>query len=245
MRTKISAKRKMAERGKGHFADYRPYIKSREISDVGTANSLVDWKHGRTVELLSDGEAWLYYLLRWDDDVIDIREQFPLNIEETNVIADKLEFQRVNNGRDCMTTDLLVSYADGTEKAFSVKYSRKSTEKPREIEKLAIEKIYWMAKNVPWYLVYKQDLPVQKVQNIRQCVRYYNYQEVHDDISIIKHLIARKIIKVDMSSALNFRYLTSKYRRKIQLWKTLEYKDIVSCASETIDDIGFSISKTT
>lgn len=244
MKTRISIKRKLAERGKGQQENYQPYIKAREISDIGTANNIVDWKHGRTVELLSEGEAYLYYLLRWHDDVTDIREQFPLKLEETNCIADLLQIERVNRGRDCMTTDMLVTFANGKEQAFSVKYSRKATEQNRTVEKLYIEKMYWNRKNIPWHLVYKTDLPEIKIQNIRQCVKYYDVGNVHDDISLVKHLIARKMIIVDMNQPINFTSLCGFYKKELEQWKKLQSINLISYVPE-MNDIESYISKTT
>ena len=87
MRT-ITDKRKVKEnRGTGTGADYKPWIQAREMSSIGTKSVIQDWKHGRSIQCLSQGEARAYYLLRWRDDVLDIREQFPLNLHMTNGIV--------------------------------------------------------------------------------------------------------------------------------------------------------------
>ena len=51
-------------RGKGSGASYLPWIQTREISSVGTCSNPKDWKTGRTVELLSQGEAYYWHILR-------------------------------------------------------------------------------------------------------------------------------------------------------------------------------------
>jgi hypothetical protein len=73
---RITEKRKMLEnRGKGHGKDYKPYIRASEINSLGTTSNVVDWKIGRAMELLSQGELYWFYILRWDDNVSEIREQ--------------------------------------------------------------------------------------------------------------------------------------------------------------------------
>lgn len=221
MRKKISRKTKLKEhRGEGTGADYKPWIKAREINSTGTTHNIVDWKHGRTIELLSEGETWLYYILRWDDRNIDIREQFPLNLEETNAIAEAANLMKVNHGEDNMTTDMLVTKDDHTYKAYSVKVSRNELSQPRNIEKLWIEKTYWMSHKIPWVQVYKTDLSRTYADNIRLCVEYYSQSRVHDEISMLKHLIATKQIIVDMKQEpLNFTSLAKQYRKELT-WKT-------------------------
>ena len=74
--------------GTGTGANYIPYIQTREFNSKGTTCNARDWITGRTVELLSQTEMRVWYLLRWDERVVDIREQFPLDLEITKKIAD-------------------------------------------------------------------------------------------------------------------------------------------------------------
>lgn len=217
MKSPISFNSKVKQgRGTGTGADYLPWIKAREINSLGVTHNIVDWKHGRTVELLSEGEAWLYYILRWDDNVDDIREQYPLDLDTTNDIADKASIMRVAKGQDCMTTDLLVTRHGGKLEAYSIKASKTDLANPRTLEKLWIEKMYWNLKGTPWKLVYKEDMNSVYADNIRLCVEYYDENRVHDETSAVKHYIAIKTIKVDMETApLNFNELTRIYGGKV------------------------------
>ena len=83
-----------------------------------------------------------YYLLRWDDNNIDIREQYPLNREETLAIADKLGVKHPGNNDYIMTTDFLVTKSDNTFHAYSIKTAKDSLS-DRDLEILCIEKMYW------------------------------------------------------------------------------------------------------
>nr|WP_295974260.1 TnsA endonuclease N-terminal domain-containing protein [uncultured Bacillus sp.] len=64
-------------------------------------------------EFLSDLERNYFYLLKYSDSIVDIREQFPLlPVEETIVIADELGIKHPTNPKTGesaeMTTDFLV-----------------------------------------------------------------------------------------------------------------------------------------
>lgn len=111
-------------RGKGSGASYLPWIQTREISSVGTCSNPKDWKTGRTVELLSQGEAYYWHILRWNDEIEDIREQYPLDLETTLEICDDYNVKHPRNRHTYMTSDFYVTYKDGKEKVFSVKPSR-------------------------------------------------------------------------------------------------------------------------
>ena len=213
-------------RGKGHGANYKPWIKIREFNSAGTAANVVDWKHGRTTQLLSQGEEWYYYVLRWDDNVTDIREQFPLfEPEDTVRIADAFGFRHPKDRNTTMTTDMLVDYADGHQEAVSIKDSRKDVDYKlaktefemnramRTAEKILIEKKYWAEKGIIWKLLYKEDLDPQYVNNIRRIVVYYDENKVHDDISRVKHLIATKQITVDLFKPIDYRELVTEHLR--------------------------------
>lgn len=191
-------------RGKGTGAEYKPWIKIREVSSQGTASTIRDYKHGREVHLLSQGELFYYYLLRWDDNVVDIREQYPLNLQQTKQICEELGWIHPNNGRTHMATDLLVTLSDGTFIAYSIKADQSELENPRTVEKLHIEKLYWERRNVEYRLVFKSDVNRTKVRNIMDVVACYDPRSVQDSYGMIRHKIARKEIIVDMEKQIDY-----------------------------------------
>lgn len=212
--------KRLEGRGTGTGALYKPWIKCRELNSTGVATSLPDWKHGRMVELLSQAELWWYVVLRWDDDVIDIREQFPLDKERTDGIARRYGFRPAGNGRVHMTTDLLVSWADGTLTAFSVKTDRTSVmNNRRTMEKQAIEYEYWKEKGIRWGILYKEDLNPVKVFNILDVVPHYGSEMAHDEFAYIRHLIATKRIIVDMDREIDYGRLIDELHKGELEWK--------------------------
>lgn len=236
---RISEKTKQRQgRGIGDGAAYKPYIKVREVPSEGTGRIIKDKKDGRQRQFLSQGEVYAYYLLRWDDSVIDIREQYPLELEDTVKIADALSFAHPCNRETRMTNDIYVTYLeeDGTKsyKAYSIKESKdvieiKGTDTPamivtknRTVEKLRIEMGYWKLHNIPFELVFKDNINRIKVSNIEAVMDYWNIEDVKTHTDLVKHLIARKKIVVDMeSNVLMFNEIADKYKYTLQLPKEI------------------------
>ena len=194
-------------RGTGEGSNYKPWIKVAEFNSNGTCSNPVDWKHGRVMQLLSQAELWWYYEFRWDDDTLDIREQYPLDLSDTLKIADALGVKHPGNRSTHMTTDFLVTLKGNKLHAYSVKAKHSDIDSDRVVEKLYIERQYWLERRVPWTLVFKEDLPEQRITNIRTVVEYYDLNSVHDPISKIKHLIATKQLSVDMDSEIDYQSL--------------------------------------
>ncbi len=229
---KIHEKNKEKTRGIGRYENYVPWIAASEFSSDGTSFEFPDWKHGRTIQCLSDGEKQVYHILRWKDAVDDINEQYPLPLEATREICDKLGVKHSGNGERHFTSDFLVWLRDGSRCVYSVKAGWKDV-KPelcvsekekalteRNIRNLAVERYYWeQYEKVPWRLVVKEELDHDYAENIRRAVLYYSLDSVHDRASAIKHLVATKQIVVDLHGK-EFDFSLLSYNNEVQ--KALE-----------------------
>lgn len=119
-----------------------------------------------------------------------------MNLEETTRIAKANGIRPAQNGRIVMTTDFLVTKANKTFHANSVKTDRNLS--MRNMERLCVEKIYWESKRIPFTLLFKTDVNNVLATNIRLVTEFYNPLNVFDPISAIKHKIAVKEWHVDM-----------------------------------------------
>lgn len=208
-------------RGKGTGPDYLPWIFGREFNSKGTATSIPDWKHGRMIQCLSQAERWFYYRLRWNDRVVDIREQFPLlPLSETTEIAAMFGTKGSFNNRMVMTTDFLITMDDGSEMALTVK-AGKDDVTPRGNELLNIEREYWRRRGVKYFIGFKEDLNPTEIMNIRYAVACYRKEDVFDDISLARYLVANKIIEVDMNNPLDYREIV-KALEKEAVWTQMK-----------------------
>lgn len=222
MKVKTETK-KREKRGTGTGADYKPWIKAREFTrDAGIRSLVIDWKTGRLVHLLSLNEVHWYYQMRWRDDVTDIREQFPLDKDVTDRIADRLHVKRTE---DVMTTDMLVTYTNDKgvtkNKAYSVKSAYDdvfgkidSPQMERRIELLRIEMSYWHLKNTEYEIVFgDRQINAVYADNIAAVVDMYDPQKVVSKQDFLCFLIARKYLTIQTmeTERLNFPELVRRY----------------------------------
>src|SRR6267378_1536794 len=77
---------RLRERGR----DYTPALGVRDVPSLGLTTRILGHKTGRVHILFSELETALFYTLEVTPSVIDIREQFALPLEETQVIAQVL-----------------------------------------------------------------------------------------------------------------------------------------------------------
>ncbi len=221
MRSKSQSTKRKLKMGTGDKGTYKPFIQVGEFGSLGTASCVIDYKTGRTVHLLSQAEVIAWYLLRWNDNVIDIKEQYPLKLKDTLRIAKEYGIQHPFKNKEpvILTTDLYVSTSTG-ELAISIKANLNNL----KYNSLFIEKKYWEEHNVSWKLVKKEDLNFIKYKNIRNVSPYYNLDYFPDEISFIKFLIARKLIAVDMNQSLDYEQILIERKEEIEKWKTSSLK---------------------
>lgn len=215
--------RRKRGRGQGEGADYDPWIHAgqKEFRNRGTSTRLTDDIIGRRVHTLSRGETGWWYEMRWRDDVADIREQKDLNLEDTVRIAESLGYKHPQrNGKPVvMTTDMLVTFTDGTMCAYSIKTDRGAFDRPRTVEKHAIERCYWQEKGVGFKTAFGEDLNRIRTRNIQDVLEMYSSENVCDEIGVLRHLIAHKKILTDMDSApLDYVTLKKQYKKEIEEW---------------------------
>jgi hypothetical protein len=151
-------------------ADYEPFLTMR-VPSQGRLSRLSGQKTGRTHLLLSGLETDYFYLLEWQEDVVDIREQFALPQSDTVAIADALgkKHPQVAGKLHRMTSDFVVTRRDSFGDSDVVRSCKMSSdlEDTRTLEKLEIERRYWNGRGMEWKLVTERELPVVLLHNIR------------------------------------------------------------------------------
>lgn len=70
--------------------DYEPAITIQDVSSLGRSTRISGIRTGRQHEFLSDMERNYCHIINFSDDAIDIREQFPLQLDLTMLIAEEL-----------------------------------------------------------------------------------------------------------------------------------------------------------
>lgn len=156
-------------RGSGRGADYKPWLTVRDLSSQGRSHRVFGHKSQRTHHLLSDLELAVFLLLEWGRSTVDIREQFPLRLENTQALAldAGIDHPSIRGVLQVMSTDFLVNTTDISLPKFALqaKYTE-ALSNARTIEKLELERRYWLQKGVPWWLITEKDIPNVVTQNI-------------------------------------------------------------------------------
>ena len=225
MREVSDATKILEGRGTGEGKDYKTWTLPREFNSRGTCSLYPDWKTGRSISCLSQTERYVFVKLRWNDDVLEIREQFPLlPLSKTTEIAKRLGVRPMNNGRSVMTTDFLVFFKDGTRKAVNVKASENDYKDKRNMESARIEQVYWQETyGIELTYATRSSLNMTEVLNIMDVVTCYDISKVFDDFSLAKHMIARKTVLVDMTRKIDYLRLIEALK-ETEEWKNLKSK---------------------
>ena len=81
-------------RGSESGKEYHPWLTVRDLPSQGRSHRV--WRHltQRPHHLLSGMELVVFLLLEWNTSTTDIREQFPLHIDETLSLAEEAGIRR-------------------------------------------------------------------------------------------------------------------------------------------------------
>lgn len=161
-------------RGQGVGSEYQPWLTVQDFPSMGRVSRIYGWKTKRIHHLFSDIQTKYFYLLEFEDSVVDIRENYPLlDIDSTIKEKEDLDFELFTDKESqtpyVITTSFLITlrYKNGDLKyaARSIK-AASELEKKKTLEKLEIERRYWNEKNIDWGIVTQKEIPKQLVKNI-------------------------------------------------------------------------------
>lgn len=160
-------------RGQGTLGSYKPWITVGDFSSKGRSRRAWSPKTEREHHLFSDVEWRLFVLLEWTTDIIDIREQFPLDRNATLKIAQELgiphPYYPGTHTPTVMTVDFLVTRVNEKGQTYFEAFNAKcqqEAEDPRSLEKLEIQRTYFETQDIQHHIVFDTTLPMAKVKNI-------------------------------------------------------------------------------
>lgn len=164
--------------GQGSSGLYVPWLRVQDVPSHGRSRKVQGIKVDRIHQLLSDLEYAYLLVLEYSDQVVDIREQYPLLPQSTvQSIANALNIRYpVYPGTKVpyvMTTDFLVSVQqpDGSTRlaARTIKYTESLASGKglkRTLEKLEIERAFWSGCGVDWSIVTEKNMPATLIHNL-------------------------------------------------------------------------------
>lgn len=156
-------------RGQGVGPEYKPWIKVYDFPSNGTVCRIHGQKTGRIHHFMSTNELRYFFLLEWSEQILDIREQYPLaDVEQALRIAQEADIgypkDRISGFPYILTSDFMITTSSG-HLIRTIKMSDE-LQNIRTIEKLEIERRYWKLRGIDWKVVTEKEIPVQKAKNI-------------------------------------------------------------------------------
>ncbi|WP_094549728.1 TnsA endonuclease C-terminal domain-containing protein [Petroclostridium xylanilyticum] len=161
-------------RGQGEGKEYKPWLTIQDYPSMGRATRIFGWTTQRIHHFFSDSQLKYFYLLDWEEKVVDIREHYPLLDLETvledtaDLKLDKFIDKKTKEPYILTTTFLITLLNPDGQKNFaarSIKYASELSKKTT-IEKLEIERRYWTAKGINWGIVTNKDINDVRAKNI-------------------------------------------------------------------------------
>ena len=119
-------------------------------------------------------------MFEWDDEIVDIREHYPL-LDLVEVVKDnkdlKQEFFTNKEPPYILTTTFLLTLRNRKYIARTIK-SAGELEKKSVLERLEIERRYWAAKQIDFGIITQKEIPTKMVKNIEWIhSSLYTYEE--------------------------------------------------------------------
>lgn len=159
-------------RGQGLGESYIPYIQANDnkVASEGWLTRTPGWHSNRIHHTLSKYEYHYFLVQEWADQIIDIREQYPLPYEDTQRIAKKLNIRHPHlDGYDVvLTSDFMLTAIDDKDslvnQARTVKPIHKLTK--RTLELFEIERQYYKEIGIQWKVILDVGRPINLIKNI-------------------------------------------------------------------------------
>lgn len=160
-------------RGQGEGVQYKPWLITQDFPSMGTATRAFSQKTKRMHHFFSNIQLMYFYLLDWEQSVIDIREHYPLHdLNNTLCNAEDLRLDKFIDKKNSIpyiiTTTFLITYLQEGKAKYAVRSIKYASELEKKItqEKLEIERRYWKEKDADWGIVTNRDINMIKAKNI-------------------------------------------------------------------------------
>jgi len=186
--------------GSGAGAGYVPWLHVQDVPSMGRSHKIQGVKIDRIHHLLSDLERAYLLVCEFSEEVVDIREQFPLlPVESTLAIAKAIGVRYPRYKTTAiplvMTTDFLLTVkqpnGDFESVARTIKYQQDLDGKDsvRTLEKLEIERRFWMSQDVDWIIVTEEFFTPDLIKNLGILRRYAQLPRALMDSSLHSQFI--------------------------------------------------------
>nr|WP_026682637.1 heteromeric transposase endonuclease subunit TnsA [Priestia megaterium] len=184
------------KRGQGTGKDYKPWLQVQDIASKGRSTRTIGHTTQRVHHLLSDLQLYYFYLLEFDENVTDIREQYPLldfhdmNIQVDEGLTKKL-FDTKTQVPHIFTVSFLVTRkAENGEHYYQARIIKQSQEleKNATLQRLELQRRYFEKKGIEFGIVTEKEINKQLARNIGWALNSYDIQDYPSLIMNLPHL---------------------------------------------------------
>lgn len=185
---------------------YRPWNTIRQSHTYGQGQEILSRLSDRTHHLYSRGERQMFVLVEALPNVIDLKEQFPLPLDETLALAAELNIKHPGAFKErvehdgvipakTMTSDLVATFQNASGQTCVVVYSFKYADAiderkhprsaKRSNQKLELERTYWERQGIKWILITEASyspIYIYNLEYLRDCFLYPEALKVSDDL---------------------------------------------------------------
>jgi hypothetical protein len=216
--------------GSGAGADYVPWLRVQDVPSMGRSWKIQGIKIERMHHLLSDLERAYFLVCEFSEDVVDIREQYPLlPLESTQAIARAIgvRYPKYKNTSVplVMTTDFLLTVkqpnGDLKSVARTIKYQQdlEGKDSARTLEKLEVERRFWMSQGVDWSIVTEELFTPDLIKNLGLLRRYAQLPR-----SLMSSSLHSEFVEI-LESIKVYPWSTSDSLRRIATRLSIEYSE--------------------
>lgn len=196
--------------GQGEGSSYMPWLRVQDVPSKGRSRKVVGTKSRRTHHFLSDLEYYYFLLLEFSDEVIDIREQYPIlaTTRARDIAADMGIQYPVYIGTQLpyvLTSDFVITLKPQEgKKRLAVRTCKYQAELDdlnrgqRTAEKLDLERAIWADQGVEdWKVVTEQLMSPILKDNLEWLHKALFFDQVELDVSLKQQFIRVAIDAAD------------------------------------------------
>ncbi|MEE4148148.1 TnsA endonuclease N-terminal domain-containing protein [Pseudomonas viridiflava] len=216
--------------GAGAGDGYMPWLRVQDVPSRGRSWKIQGVKIDRVHHYLSDLERAYHLVCEFSDDVVDIREQFPLlPLESTQAIARAIGVRYPQylgtSVPMVMTTDFLLTVrqpnGDFKSVARTIKYQGhlEGKDSLRTLEKLDVERRFWTSQGVDWTIVTEEFFTPDLIKNLGLLRNYAQLPRALMDPTLQSEFLEM------LESSKAYPWSTSECLRKIATRLCLPYAD--------------------
>jgi hypothetical protein len=190
-------------RGQGEGKNYKPYLNIQDVPSTGFRPRIMGIKTGRMHQYMSKFEENYHNLLEAAPTVIDIREQWPMDLQRTQLIAIHMGIAHPKDSRSqhpiVMTTDFFITRNTESGNVYIARTVKPSDAfDKRTCEKLEIERLYYQMLGIDWGIVTENEIPISIADNFDKLSPYLsleNYDLTDQDVQQVEVTLYPRLIE--------------------------------------------------